>query len=116
MKNKETLEEFIIEITKNFKDEMSIKFTTGGIKLGAKYMQDKTISKDAYEDSLNMQRCSNAGYENKISELENKIKQMYSEEEVLALLHKRDKHNIDNPDTFGGWETPKEWFKQLKKK
>jgi hypothetical protein len=40
MKNKETLEEFIKEITKNFKDEMSIKFTTGGIKLGAKWMQD----------------------------------------------------------------------------
>jgi hypothetical protein len=40
----------------------------------------------------------------------------YSEEEVLVLLHKRDKHNIDNPNTFKGWKTPKEWFKQFKKK
>jgi hypothetical protein len=41
-----TLEEFIKEITKNFKDEMSIKFTTGGIKLGAKYMQEKLFSEE----------------------------------------------------------------------
>jgi len=40
----------------------------------------------------------------------------YSEEEVLVLLHKRDKHNMDNPNTFNGWLTPKEWFKQFKKK
>lgn len=50
MKNKEILEEFIKEITKNFKDEMSIKFTTGGIKLGAKWMQEQMYSK---EDMLN---------------------------------------------------------------
>ena len=41
---------------------------------------------------------------------------MYSEEEVLVLLHKRDKHNLDNPNTFNGWKTPKEWFEQNKKK
>jgi len=41
---------------------------------------------------------------------------MYSEEEVLVLLHKRDKHSMDNPDTFNGWLTPKEWFEQFKKK
>jgi hypothetical protein len=49
--------------------------------------QERTISKEAYEDSLNMQRCSNAGYENKISELENKIKQMYSEEDLKEALY-----------------------------
>ncbi len=43
-------------------------------------------------------------------------REMYSEEEVVLLLHKRDKHNFDNPDTFKGWETPKEWFEQFKKK
>jgi hypothetical protein len=43
-------------------------------------------------------------------------KNKYSEEEVLVLLHKRDKHNIDNPNTFKGWKTPKEWFEQHKKK
>jgi hypothetical protein len=40
----------------------------------------------------------------------------YSEYEVLVMLHKRDKHNMDNPDTFNGWQTPKEWFEQFKKK
>jgi len=41
----------------------------------------------------------------------------YSEEEVLLLLQKRDSHNITYPTTFnGGWLTPKEWFKQFKKK
>lgn len=39
----------------------------------------------------------------------------YSESEVLVLLNKRDKHNMDNPDTFNGWQTPKEWFEQFKK-
>jgi hypothetical protein len=36
----ETLEEYIKEVTKNFGDKMSVKFTSGGIKLGAsiKYM------------------------------------------------------------------------------
>jgi hypothetical protein len=41
---------------------------------------------------------------------------MYSEGEVLVLLHKRDKHNLDNPNTFNGWKTPKEWFENNKKK
>jgi hypothetical protein len=41
---------------------------------------------------------------------------MYSEEEILVLLHKRDKHNMDNPNTFNGWLTPKEWFEKHKKK
>jgi len=45
-----------------------------------------------------------------------KQQQGFSEEEVLVLLHKRDKHNMDNPNTFNGWLTPKEWFEQFKKK
>lgn len=40
----------------------------------------------------------------------------YSEEEVLLLLHKRDKHNLDNPNVFNGWQIPKQWFEQFKKK
>ena len=40
---------------------------------------------------------------------------MYSEEEVIVLLHKRDKHNTDNQNTFNGWMTPKEWLNNLKK-
>jgi len=40
----ETLEEYIKEVTKNFKDEMSIKFTSGGIKLGAKWQAERMYS------------------------------------------------------------------------
>lgn len=38
--------------------------------------QERMISKEAYEDVLNMQKCSNAGYESKISELQEEIKKL----------------------------------------
>jgi hypothetical protein len=44
--NKETLEEYISEVTKNFGDEMSIKFTSGGIKLGAKWQSERMYSEE----------------------------------------------------------------------
>ena len=43
-KQETTLEEYISEVTKNFGDEMSIKFTSGGIKLGAKWQLKKMYS------------------------------------------------------------------------
>ena len=43
---KETLEEYISEVTKNFGDEMSIKFTSGGIKLGAKWQAKRMYSEE----------------------------------------------------------------------
>ena len=43
-KQETTLEEYISEVTKNFGDEMSIKFTSGGIKLGAKWQSKKMYS------------------------------------------------------------------------
>jgi hypothetical protein len=45
----ETLEEFISEVTKNFGNEMSIKFTSGGIKLGAKWQQERMYSEKEVE-------------------------------------------------------------------
>jgi len=42
----ETLEEYIKEVTKNFGDEMSVKFTSGGIKLGAKWQADRSYSEE----------------------------------------------------------------------
>ena len=42
----ETLEEYIKEVTKNFGNEMSIKFTSGGIKLGAKWQQERMYSEE----------------------------------------------------------------------
>jgi|688.fasta_scaffold00478_89 hypothetical protein len=40
---------------------------------GAKWQAERMISKEAYEDSLSMQRTSNAGYESKILELKKEI-------------------------------------------
>jgi hypothetical protein len=45
---------------------------------GAKWQAERMISQEAYEDSLNLQRASNAGYESKIKELENKIQDLQS--------------------------------------
>ena len=81
----ETLEEYIKEVTKDFRDEMSIKFTSGGIKLGAKWQAEQNKNK-------------------------------YSEEEVILLLHKRDSHINNYEKLHGGFQTPKEWFEQFKKK
>ena len=46
---KETLEEYIKEVTKNFGDdinEMSVKFTSAGIKLGAKWQAERMYSEE----------------------------------------------------------------------
>ena len=49
----ETLEEYISKVTKNFGDEMSIKFTSGGIKLGAKWQQERMYSEEDIENIWN---------------------------------------------------------------
>jgi hypothetical protein len=49
---KETLEEYIKEVTKNFGDEMSIKFTSGGIKLGAKWQAKRMYSEEEVYELL----------------------------------------------------------------
>jgi hypothetical protein len=52
--------------------------------------------------------------------LELQLKQqskMFSEEEVLVLLHKRDAYNFKtNAQSLLDWQTPKEWFEQFKNK
>jgi Glu-tRNA(Gln) amidotransferase subunit E-like FAD-binding protein len=73
--------------------------------------QERTISKEAYEDFLNMQRCSNAGYQSKITELENKIKQMFSEEEVKHIIEK----TLIEYSDYVLADIPK-WFEKFKKK
>ena len=48
----ETLEEYINEVTKNFNDEMSVKFTSGGIKLGAKWQAERMYTEEEVLDML----------------------------------------------------------------
>lgn len=44
-----------------------------GFIKGCIVQSEKNITKEAYEDCLNMQRCSNAGYESKIIELKREL-------------------------------------------
>ncbi len=53
MKQK-TLEEYIKEVTKNFGDKMSVKFTSGGIKLGAKWQAERMYSEEEVEQIFNI--------------------------------------------------------------
>ena len=62
-----------------------------------------------------MQKCSNAGYESKIFELQEQIKKMYSEEEVLKLLNDREDY-MNSEDNIFDYQTNKEWFNKFKKK
>jgi pyruvate carboxylase len=55
----ETLEEYIKEVTKNFGDEMSVKFTSGGIKLGAKWQADRMYSEEDMIESLDFSKSTN---------------------------------------------------------
>jgi hypothetical protein len=64
---KQTLEEYIKEVTKNFDDEMSVKFTSGGIKLGAKWQAERMYSEEQVHNLLDTllegDMCSVAGDE-----------------------------------------------------
>jgi hypothetical protein len=71
--------------------------------------------KSVYEDSLNMQKCSNAGYESKIVELKSEIKRSYSEKESLTLLNEYNEYLfsfIDRDEVGIGTEKEdvKKWF------
>jgi hypothetical protein len=104
----ETLEEFKKRFA-NDKSNKDIKldYQDGiyyGIEVGAKWQAEQLFKDEAIQT-----------LEKGVAFLLKKQERMYSEEEVLVLLHKRDKHNIDNPDTFNEWKTPKEWFEQFKK-
>jgi hypothetical protein len=55
----ETLEEYIKEVTKNFGDEMSVKFTSGGIKLGAKWQADRGYSEEDMIAFLDWSKSTN---------------------------------------------------------
>ena len=81
---KETLEEAAKEYVKDFDlsfydivEEIPIKeFGKNDFIAGAKWQSERMISKEAYEDSLNIQKASNAEYESKIQELKDYINQL----------------------------------------
>ena len=87
---------------------------------GAKWQQENSISKEAYEDFLNMQKCSNAGYESKIAELQKTIEnfqKMYNEKEVLNFLRNFNKHTLKlQKYKLGNSLDVKDWFEHFKKK
>jgi hypothetical protein len=74
---------------------------------GVKFQSEISISKETYENSLSMQRVSNAGYESKITELKQEITRMYSEEDIQEYAQ----FCVKNYHI-----TIKEWFEISKKK
>ena len=113
----ETLEEAAKRIFPN-KDSFGATARNGFVQ-GAKWKEEISISKEAYEDSLNMQRCSNAGYQSKINELKSEIGRMYNEEEfeektLLSMISIMQEYSIINESSVVQFH--KEWFEQFKKK
>jgi hypothetical protein len=120
----ETLEEFINQTnTPEGLDQFSYD---KGLEDGSKWQQEqnnKLYSEEEvreavnweamYEESLSMQRTSNAGYESKINELKEKIKTMYSKEDMWEA-YKNSNTVFDNKDSLR--EEFEEWFEQFKKK
>ena len=49
----ETLEEYINTVVREFKDELAIDFTVGGIKLGAKWQEKRSYSEEEVLEHLN---------------------------------------------------------------
>lgn len=99
-------------ITKNsgIKSLLTPEFVRESFRAGAKWQAERMISKEAYEDSLNMQKASNAGYESKIAELNQQIEKMHSEKEVLKIIQEC-KSYLSFEDEFNEIE----WFEQFKK-
>ncbi len=124
--NEETIEEaaerFYFEQSKSYEDTIepifdNSRYLVAGFIEGAKWQQERTISKECYEDSLNMQMASNAGYESKIKELKDKIKTMYSEED-LKNAFRDGVGSVDCNQDVGMFciLTEDKWFEQFKKK
>ena len=89
----ETVEDFVKRISSKYTENISFK---DGVKVGLieginwRKQQDEAEIKRlnySYEDSLSMQRCSNAGYESKINEWEAEYKELLdSHNELLEVL------------------------------
>jgi hypothetical protein len=82
---KETIEEaaqdYTKDGTKHYMEKTNVEL---GFIAGAKWQADRMISQEAYEDSLNLQRASNAGYESKIKELEDRIQTLLLQVRALS--------------------------------
>ena len=93
-------------------------------------MRETVNWKAVYEESLSMQRTSNAGYESKINELKEKIKTMCSEEDMINFAEFVAKYPDKNKNVNGEMLHAKskydssertidllqEWIKKFKKK
>jgi hypothetical protein len=102
MEKQETLEEYIKEVTKNFGDEMSIKFTSGGIKLGAKWQQEQDLSMVQGYLSANLKNI----------EL---LQKSYSEEDLREAFKQSREAKIFEKGMPPVYESFEEWFEQHKK-
>jgi hypothetical protein len=136
----ETLEEAAEKYAENFDNRF---WASKAFIEGAKWQQEQnnkmyseedtreTVNwKAVYEESLSMQRTSNAGYKSKINELKEKIKTMCSDEDMIAFAEFIAKYPDKNKNVNGEMLHAKskydssertidllqEWIEQFKKK
>lgn len=137
---KETLEEAAEKYAENFDNRF---WASKAFIEGAKWQQEQnnklyseeevreTVNwKAVYEESLNMQKCSNAGFLSKINELKEQIKTMHSGEDMIDFAEFIAKYPDKNKNVNGEMLHAKskydssertidllqEWIKKFKKK
>lgn len=137
---KETLEEAAEKYVENFDNRF---WASKAFIEGAKWQQEQnnklyseeevreTVNwKAVYEESLNMQKCSNAGFLSKINELKEQIKTMHSGEDMIDFAEFIAKYPDKNKNVNGEMLHAKskydssertidllqEWIKKFKKK
>jgi len=75
------------------------------------------IKKNTFSDAVKANELAESAQQDFIAGAKWQAERMYSEDEVLALVNKRDTHTVSNLTTLGGkWLIVEEWFEQFKKK
>ena len=111
--NEETIEEAgerLLNLNEldSFRDYHYIQELQSAFNQGVKWHKDNS--------NVELLQFEIATLKSLIQDMDATLKSKYSEEEVLVLLHKRDKHSMDKSLTFSSWQTPKEWFEKIKTK
>ena len=73
------------------------------------------IKRNTFSDAVKANELAESAKQDFIKGAEWQAERMYSEEEVLQLLYKRDLYLLNRDETVE-LELPEEWFEQFKKK
>ncbi len=110
-----------LEELKIMKDAINQKIN----QLGDNTSQEETLEEAAEKYSDDWEEITGLDYDEQIPSFVNKLdfiegakwqaKRMYSEEEVLDLLNKREDY-LDSEDNIFDYQSINQWFEQFKKK